>query len=225
MCFSAEVSFGASAAIAAIGAVSLKKAETPQQKVFAMIPVFFAIQQCMEGILWLTLSNASYQGWEGLSTHAFLFFAWIVWPVYIPLSTLLLEEKKIRRRLLSVFLGMGILVSLFLAYRLLFQHVHAEIAGMHIRYTVEHDFRFPAFVGTFYFIPIVVSLYVSSRKRMSLVATVILLSFIATVLFYNHYLISVWCFFSAITSIAALWVIYGMNESPAHEVALHGSTG
>lgn len=212
MCFSAEASFGASAAIAVIGAVAVKKAETVPQKVFAMIPVFFAIQQCMEGILWLSLSSTTCDAWEGPATYVFLFFAWIVWPVYIPLSVWLLEVKKGRRQVVAALMFVGAIVSAVLAYRLIFDNVHAEIAGYHIRYVMEREYHSGILMGIAYFVPTVVSLYVSSRERMVHVATTILISFIITMLFFREHLISVWCFFAAVTSVATLWALYGMKS-------------
>lgn len=218
MCFSAEASFGASAAIAVIGAVAIKKAATTPQKVFAMIPVFFAIQQCMEGILWLCLSNPAYEAWAGLATYIFLFFAWIVWPVYIPLSVWLLEAKKGRKQAIGSLMFVGTVVSAILAYRLFFHDVHAEIAGYHIKYVMDREYNFGILMGIAYFVPTVISLYISSRERMMYVATTILLSFIVTMLFFSEHLISVWCFFAAVTSVATLWALYGM-KSEAEPVA------
>ena len=60
MCFSAEASFGTGVVIAIVGAVAVRKAETPSRRVFAMIPLFLSIQQCMEGILWLSLSHPDF---------------------------------------------------------------------------------------------------------------------------------------------------------------------
>ena len=49
--FSATVSFGASAAIAAIGIVWLKKADAAALKLFALTPLLFTVQQLVEGFM------------------------------------------------------------------------------------------------------------------------------------------------------------------------------
>jgi hypothetical protein len=57
MCFSAGASFGASAVLGAIGIVTLTKAKTTDQIPFASIPLLFAVQQAVEGTLWIGLTQ------------------------------------------------------------------------------------------------------------------------------------------------------------------------
>ena len=59
MCFSASASFGAGIVISTIGVVTLKKVSSPAHYYFALIPLFFAIQQFAEGFLWLALADSS----------------------------------------------------------------------------------------------------------------------------------------------------------------------
>ena len=54
MCFSAGASFVSGIFISAIGVASVKKVYKPSQRVFAIIPLLFGIQQLAEGCLWLT---------------------------------------------------------------------------------------------------------------------------------------------------------------------------
>ena len=60
MCFSATASFGASAVLGAIGIIAVAKAKTKPQRLFATIPLIFAVQQLTEGLLWLSLKNADH---------------------------------------------------------------------------------------------------------------------------------------------------------------------
>ncbi len=212
MCFSAEASFIASAALTTCGVVAIRKAESTPQKVFATIPLLFGIQQFNEGLVWLSLSNSNYEMWANISTHSFLFFAWIIWPIYVPLSIRLMEKKKKRKIVFDVFLLMGLTVSCMLSYKLFFNGVQAQIDGYHIRYIMEYKFDYPNLVGVLYFVSIVLSPMVSSIKKMWVVGTLIFLTFLITTLFYQEYLISVWCFFAAITSFTVLWMVYQMKQ-------------
>jgi len=56
MCFSATASFSAGAVLRGIGALTLKAARRPCEWPFAAIPLLFAIQQLIEGMIWLTFS-------------------------------------------------------------------------------------------------------------------------------------------------------------------------
>ena len=54
MCFSASASFVAGVSLTAIGVATVRKAEGPAERPFAMIPLLFGIQQLTEGVIWLT---------------------------------------------------------------------------------------------------------------------------------------------------------------------------
>lgn len=81
MCFSAEASFAASAAICAVGTLSVARAKNARQLPFAAIPLIFSLQQAIEGVLWIALSNPEYSAWQSKAMYAFLFFAQVFWPV------------------------------------------------------------------------------------------------------------------------------------------------
>ena len=60
MCFSASASFSAAALLLGIGALTLRSAlatRQPRALLFAAIPILFAIQQLIEGVIWLTFTD------------------------------------------------------------------------------------------------------------------------------------------------------------------------
>ncbi len=67
MCFSASVSFAASALLGGSGIVAIKKSESPRMLAFASLPIIFGVQQLTEGILWLTFSNPELGYWHHAS--------------------------------------------------------------------------------------------------------------------------------------------------------------
>ena len=93
MCFSAGASFGAGVVLSVIGIASLKKVQTPSQIVFASVPLIFSVQQITEGFLWLALSNPAFAFLQQFTTYTFLFFAQVVWPMWVPLAIFLLEKE------------------------------------------------------------------------------------------------------------------------------------
>ncbi|WP_394353509.1 DUF6629 family protein [Pedobacter foliorum] len=92
MCFSAPASFAAGVGLLLVGSIAMIKAKTAAQRVLACIPIFFAMQQVIEGVLWLALSHAAYARWSDLVMYLFLAFAQTVWPILVPLSMLLFEK-------------------------------------------------------------------------------------------------------------------------------------
>lgn len=214
MCFSAEASFTASAALGVIGVITVKKVTHPTQLAFACIPFLFSFQQLTEGLVWISLShNITFL--QPISTYLFLIIAQIVWPTWVPLSILLLEKNEKRKNALRVILGIGVGLSLYLTFCYLIYDVNAEISDHHIRYNLDfpHTKHLLWLSGLFYFIPTVVSTFVSSVKRMHLLGTFILFSCVITLLFTTKYFISIWCFFAAILSMLVLLVIVNLKGS------------
>jgi hypothetical protein len=89
MCFSAPASLIASGGLVVIGGASLAIAKK-EEKILAAIPFLFGIQQAFEGIQWLHLNVGPPSLFAG---YGFLFFAFLVWPVYVPAMVFVLDKK------------------------------------------------------------------------------------------------------------------------------------
>lgn len=212
MCFSSEASFIASAVIGVTGIIALKKSSGFPFKFFAFVPVFFAFQQLIEGFLWITLQNSHCLQWKLPLTNGFLFFAWLIWPVYIPFSCLLLERKQLIKRFQLVFLVLGLIIAFSYFYIMLFHQVDATISDYHIKYTMDFHPPNSWIYGLIYLIPTVVSMLISSIKKMWILGLVNLLSFIFSKIVFFGYVTSVWCFFGAIASIIVLWIVWNSKK-------------
>lgn len=213
MCFSASASFGASIVLGSLGIATLKKARQSLPVPFAAIPLLFAVQQFSEGLLWIGLSDPAHAAWRYFPVYIFLVFAQIIWPSWIPFSVLLIEKNQIRKRILTLLLMLGLAISLYLSYCLFVYDVSAEIRQGHIHYTLHFPLSLTWISGVIYFIPTVISLFASGMKRMWILGLAILTSFVATQLFFEDYVISVWCFFAAVLSVIVLWIISQMNRT------------
>lgn len=207
MCFSPEASFAGGVIISLIGVVTIRKVHKPSQMVFASIPLFFAFQQFAEGFLWLTLPHPEYIYLQKIDTYIFLIMADVLWPMMIPLSVLLMEKDKKRRIIIWVLLAMGLSVSLYYAYYLLFYTVTPEISGYHIKYVNDFPKTIGLFVFALYLIASITPLFVSSIKRTHLLGALMFFSCLVTAVFFRQYLTSVWCFFAALISGVIFWIL------------------
>jgi len=207
MCFSSEASFVGGVVISAIGVATIREIHKPSQLVFASIPLFFGIQQIVEGCLWVTLPNADYLNIQKVLTIFYLILAQVLWPAIIPVSVLLMEENQKKRRLLRIFLAMGITLSLYYSMCLLLFTVTPEINGYHILYTTTFPdlLAIPAFVV--YLVATITPLFISGIKRTHLMAVLMFFSCLITGIFFTQYLISVWCFFAALISAVIFWIL------------------
>ncbi|MCA6438086.1 MAG: hypothetical protein IM600_06810 [Bacteroidetes bacterium] len=223
MCFSANASFGAGIVLSVISVASIKKVKRPSQFAFASIPLIFAVQQFTEGLLWVSLTNPLYAYLQQPSTYIFLFFAQVVWPVWVPLAILLLAEKEKRKMIEKILVVIGCLVSLCLAYCLLSFNVQAKVIGFHIAYAQDYPSGLNRYGGLLYVIATIVPPFFSPIKRMWTLGTAILISYIITTLLYTDYIVSVWCFFASVISILVFAIMYHINIShkdPIKVVAL-----
>ena len=214
MCFSAEASFNASVVLGVVGIITIKKVKEPSQLAFACIPFIFGFQQLSEGVVWLSLTHKNFYFLQSFSTYLFLIIAQIVWPTWVPYSIMLMEKNEKHKKNLKIILGIGVTLSVYLTFCYLFYDVRAEISSHHIKYDLDfpHVKHLLWLTALFYFIPTVISAFVSSVKRMHLLGTAILLSCVITRLFTVHYFISIWCFFAAIISVLVLMIITGLKD-------------
>jgi hypothetical protein len=207
MCFSPEASFAGGIIISSIGIATITKVHKPSQLLFASIPLFFGIQQIVEGILWLTIPNPEYITLKTIATYIFLIMADFLWPMMIPLSVWFMEEMKKRKRVLLILLILGSSLSFYYAYCLVFYNVNPEISGYHIYYKTDfpRSLSMPAFIV--YLIVTITPLFVSSIKRTHLMGVLMFLSCLVTAIFFTQYLTSVWCFFAALISGVVFWIL------------------
>ena len=225
MCFSTGASFGAGVILSVIGVASIKKANKSSQIIFAGIPLIFCVQQVTEGFVWLSLSNPAFSSLEQVATYTFIFIAQVIWPIWIPIALLMLEEENRRKKIQKVLLGMGVVISLFLAYCLLNFHVEAKIIGYHIKYQQDYPRQLSRIGALFYIIATIAPTFVSAYKRMWILGVAVLISYIITTIFYVEYITSVWCFFASIISIAVYIILHEIirgkkDHTPAEMAAL-----
>src|SRR5687767_8590955 len=109
MCFSAAASFSAGAILTGLAVISMKEVSKPSHYPLAGIPLLFGAQQLTEGVLWLSLSNHSWYGYQDITTYLFLVIAQVFWPVLLPVAFILFEKDARRKKLMKIFLGAGIL--------------------------------------------------------------------------------------------------------------------
>ena len=228
MCFSATASFGASAVLGVTGIIAVAKAKTNPQRLFATIPLIFAVQQFSEGLLWISFKNAEIASWQSLITYIYLIFAMAVWPVWIPLTIRLLEKDARNKRIMNVLLGIGVVVAVCVVLVLALYPVQAMTpeclscplsSSPSFNQHIHYRFTFPpipkGLIGAFtvlYILATVITPFISGIKKMKWLGFVFLASYLLAVILYNGFVISVWCFFAALLSFVVLWIILGLRK-------------
>jgi len=208
VCFSASVSFGLSATLATIGAVSLARNSSKPQRLFAAIPLVFAAQQAAEGMVWLTI-DGSHATLNWLAVRAFLGVALMVWPIWAPLALMLVEQNPVRRRALAALTWAGGAVALCALVLLARFGPVPHVAGHSIRYDYErsNDAASHLFYLFAYVVPTVAPWFVSTRSQSRPLGILLLISLLSSAIVQRDALTSVWCFFAAVLSSLILLVV------------------
>lgn len=198
MCFSATASFSAGIVLLSVGVLAVKSARRPSELPLAAIPLLFAIQQLIEGVVWLTFRYEA-PLLNAVMTHAYSFFSHVLWPVYVPVAVLLIEPPGWRRTTLWVLCAAGAAVAIYFMYMLVALPVVSRATGQHIEYVSPHFFAV-AVMGL-YLLSTAISPMVSSHRWVKVFGVLALASFAAAYYFYAQWFISVWCLFAAILSL------------------------
>ena len=207
MCFSATASFAAAGVTSVAGGAALHGVQRRSQLPLAAIPLIFAIHQFAEGVLWLGLTQPQHAAWQRPAMFAFLFFAEVVWPVWVPLAILASEAHPARQKLLRALLALGIALAVTRLYGLYAYPVSATIAGQHIQYRLDAPFTLRRIADVCYAIVTVVPLFVASTKQVRWIGVLIVVSLVFSKLLFYQTFISAWCFFAALISALVVVVV------------------
>lgn len=213
MCFSANASFTAGVVLTVIGVASIRKTHHQRQYLFASIPLIFGVQQLAEGVLWLTIPNPDYINIRKTFTFIYLFFAETVWPILVPVAILLLEKQASRINIQSYFVIAGLIVGIYMAYCLFTFPVEAQIVGKHIAYMQDYPKSLQAISVILYGLATIIPSFFSHLKNMWILGTTIFISYLITAVFYESYVVSVWCFFASIISMSIYIVMIEISKS------------
>ena len=219
MCFSAGASFGVAAGLSVIGTLSVHKTSQRKKLIpLAVSPLFFALQQSCEGVVWLTLNSGDATSvLHVLGMYGFLFFAAFWWPFWIPFTLYSAESIPKRKKLLFITLCIGICTGLMLFLSWPLQTTGAQIINHHIDYPVA-NYPF-GIINTFagqlitwiislgYCIATIAPFFVSSIGYAWILGIGIGSGLIISYLFYFMAFPSVWCFFAAVCSVLLYFIM------------------
>ena len=218
MCFSSSASFVVAAALLPLGIGAVRYCRTQQRSdllPLALTPLFFSVQQALEGVVWLGLTL----GGPGWLVHpaalSYLFFAYAFWLAWFPWCVLRLNRQAppgLRRRLLQILLVLGLLLGAGLWLPLLLDGSVLQPAVVHgsLNYTTSllaNGWINLGVGSTVYGLLITAPLLLSGSGRLRWFGGCILGAFLITHLAYGYAFTSVWCLFSALLSGSLYWIL------------------
>jgi hypothetical protein len=189
MCFSAEVSYSASAILLPMSGLAIRRAYRTDRKYLpiAALPLLFGLQQFSEGLVW-TSGQTTDRSWVPTFSLTYMFFSWLAWPVWVPFSTYFLEPCRRRHLYLifSIFGGMlgamqyfpyfghdGWLITRFLPYAIVYE------GAVMFDFIMRRELTY-----AIYLFVIIAPLLSSSNRRMKIFGVLISLVVVTVYVFF-----------------------------------------
>jgi hypothetical protein len=194
------MSFAVGAALAIVGAATIRKALRHDRRMlaFALFPAIFSFHQFTEGLVWLSLDG----GGDGRPfSHVYVFIAFLLWPFLTPLAGMLAEPDPFRERLRALFFVAALGLVSYLAYKLaLASGLEVKVVGGSLSYVIGYDSHPPAAVDYAYAAAALVPLLTLPNRILNLIGLLVGASFLYTFLEMREVWFSVWCLSAAIFS-------------------------
>jgi len=181
-----------------VSIATVQKAIHKKDLPIALIPFIFAIQQIVEGFLWLSLMNNDAPKLQFWLSQIYGIFIGFVWPLFAPFAVYCSETNNKRRRIIASIGIVGVGLAIYTVIGLINQPIIAEITHHSINY--KHDVGGYQLVIALYLLATCVPFIFSSYKYLYIAGIVITIGFFVTYLNFLQTFASVWCFFAAITS-------------------------
>ena len=213
MCLSAEISFIAAAGLIPAGALSMRQAWRGDWRYLplATLPLLFGFQQFAEGIVWVAGAG---QNTELIASASlvYMFFSWLAWPVWIPVSTFALEPAK-RKPYFLVFVIVGAMLGA-LQYVPYFAHTGWLNTRFLSHVIIYEGTELLDFVGrreityAIYISVVILPLLLSSVRGVRIFGLLALGVLITTYTFFAYAYVSVFCFGGALMSTYLVWMMF-----------------
>lgn len=211
MCFSEKVSFATSGVLTLCAFVCFWEARYKKELyALAAMPLFFALQQAAEGVEWLFFKGIEKSPEMAESAkNLFLFIAFVVWPFWISFSLWMAEKVPFRRRLLEMGLFLGIGISIYNGWKILFLPTYSNVIEQGIYYKIGiHPVP-----GILYIILVTIPWFISSLPLMWLIRILGIAATSVAIAFYLLHFTSVWCFFAALISSILIFVLRAASNT------------
>ena len=202
MCFSPTASFTAAAVTGALGLIAVTRIKRWGDLPLALTPIFFAVQQAIEGLIWLKAPMEPGVSMSGPLVLAYLLFAQVLWPLYAPAAVLCLETDPKRRRLILPWLAVGVAVAVWLLWGLLSRPYSVSVGEGHLAYATGQTRMVASGAG--YLAAIGLPLLLSSSRAVVVLGVIVLTGWVVAYIAYLAAFQSVWCYFAAVASVVVI---------------------
>ena len=194
----AILNFTLSGAIGLIGILTLRKVSTPNEVLFALLPLLFALHQFTEGFVWLGVGGHMEKRALELAAGIFIYYAQGLLPFLVPLAVWLIEKVAWRRRVLGVLTLLGLALAVYTMYGL--STVPSSVTVVNDTLFYNNPWTANIYDAIIYIITTCGSLMLSSSISIQLFGLLNLIGLTLIYLLRPYGFTSLWCLYAAAIS-------------------------
>lgn len=198
MCLAPEVDLVAGAAITVVAVDALRHNPHRRTAPLALLPGIFAVHTFTSAAVWWGLQGRIPQSLGDAAAGFFMFIAFILLPVFVPVAVLLLEPPGWRRYALTALLGAGVLSAAEYLNGLVSGRASAAACDFYIDYSIG---GVSTYTGALYVLATVGALLLSGDRVLASWGVVNVGAIAVLMVTARAGLPSLWCFWAACTSV------------------------
>jgi len=197
--FFAILNFTLSGAIFVVGILTLRKVSTPQEVIFASLPLLFALHQFTEGFVWLGVNHLIEPRALELAEGIYTFYAQGLLQFLVPLAIWLIEPSGTRKNLIGLLMIMGGILTVYTMWGLSVEPTSVVVQNNSLSYI--NPWTNNKWVGIPYILTTCGSLIISSSISIQLFGWLNFVGLGVVYLYKPYAFTSIWCFYAAIISV------------------------
>ncbi len=194
----AVLNFTLSGAIGLAGILTLRKVSTPNEVLFALLPLLFALHQFTEGFVWLGVGGHIEPRALELAEGIFIYYAQGVLPFLVPLSIWLIEKDGYKRKLVGILTWIGLALAVYTMYGLATVPSSVSVVDNTLYY--RNPWTENIYDGALYILTTCGSLMLSSSIAVQLFGLLNLIGLTIIFLLRPYGFTSLWCLYAATIS-------------------------
>jgi hypothetical protein len=199
VCFSASANFVGSAVLGVIGVATLTEVKHRRELLFAAMPLLFALHQFTEGFVWLGLDHKLPPIVAHDAGAAFVLYAQGLLPFLLPLSVLLIEPTRDRRRRMLGFALLGGGLAVYLLWGLIAYPLQVSAGDNGIVYL--NRITTTTLVAMLYVTATCGALFFSGFRPLVVLAWLNFIGLLTVMVVRRYEFTSLWCAYAAVVSV------------------------
>lgn len=214
MCWSPEVDLIAAAGIAVVAADALRHNREGRTLPLALLPALFSVHTASSAVIWWAAEGALPAAAGEAAARFFMFVAFALLPVYVPVAVLLIEPPGWRRGALLALGATGLVSGVSYLLPLAQGEAAAVACDYYIAFTIDGAVPYAGFL---YVVATVGALLFSGHHALMLWGVVNAAAVALLSVWTQAGLPSLWCFWAACTSVFIAWFLRTWPEASTPE--------